>query len=157
MPIPSTFYSHTCEEAETLVGVTLVSRAVYSSRKRRIRETQKRQAKSLNLAEKVARRKRMALPENRHAFAKQMLRSREPSTDGHLVDAIHDSHQLALLQEHSKVFFCRPCGAVNAGGSLRLLESRCDESGVARRKARRKLERGQMPNAQVSADAGRRF
>ena len=89
---------------------------------------------SLKLADRVAKRKLMAQPENSHAFAEQMLRSREPSTDRHFVDAIHAGHQLALLQELSKVFFCRQCGAVNAGGSLRLLKSQCDRSGEARRK-----------------------
>ena len=89
---------------------------------------------SLKLADRVAKRELMAQPENSHAFAEQMLRSREPSTDRHFVDAIHASHQLALLQELSKVFFCRQCGAVNAGGSLRLLKSQCERSGEARRK-----------------------
>ena len=145
--------SHTCEESETLVGVTLVAHAVCSSRKRRDRETQKRQTKSLNLEDRVARRKVMAQPEISHAFAKQMLRSRELSTDGHFVDAIHDSHQLALLLEQSEVLFCRQCSAVNADGSLRLLKSRSNESGEARCEAWRKLERGQMPNAQVLDNA----
>ena len=44
-----------------------------------------------------------------------------------------------------------PTGAVpgeytSAGGSLRLLKSLCDGSGESRQKARRKLERGLMPN-----------
>ena len=89
---------------------------------------------SLKLADRVAKRELMVQPENSHAFAEQILRSREPSTDRHFVDAIHASHQLALVQEHSKVFFCRQWGAVNAGGSLRLLKSQCDRSGEARRK-----------------------
>ena len=91
---------------------------------------------SLKLADRVAKRTLMAQPENSHAIAEQILRSREPSTDRHFVDAIHARHQ-----EHSQVFFCRQCGAVNAGGSLRLLKSQCDGSGEARRKATRKLER----------------
>ena len=53
--------------------------------------------------------------------------------------SIHAGHQLALLQEHSEVFFCSQCGAVNAGGPLGLLKSQCDGTGESRRKARRKL------------------
>ena len=70
---------------------------MYSSRKRRNKEIQKRHAKSLKLADSVAERKVMAQPEISHAFAEQILRSREPSTDGHLVDAINASHQPALF------------------------------------------------------------
>ena len=44
---------------------------------------------------------------------------------------------------------------VNAGGALRLLKSQCDGSGESRQKARRKLERGLMPNEHVIADAKR--
>ena len=134
----------------------LLSHAVYSSKKRRNEETQKRHAKSLKLAERVAKRKLMAQPEISHASAEQ-LKSREPRTDEKLVGSIHASHQLALWQEHSKVFFSCQCGAVNAGGSLRLLKSQCDVSGESRRKARRKIERGLMLNAQVPADARRSF
>ena len=70
---------------------------------------------------------------------------------------IHVSHQLALLHGHENVFFCTQCGADNAGGSLRLLKSLCDGSGESRQKARRKLERGLMPNEHVVADAKRAF
>ena len=104
---------------------------MYSSRKRRNRETQKRHAKSLKFADRVAKRKLMAQLEISHAFAEQNLRSREPRTDERIVDAIHASHQLALLLEYSKVLFCSQCGAVNSGGSLRLLKSQCDGSGEA--------------------------
>ena len=69
----------------------------------------------------------------------------------------HVSHHLALLLGHENVFFCTQCGAVNAGGALRLLKSQCDGSGESRQKARRKLERGLMPNEQVMADAKRAF
>ena len=55
------------------------------------------------------------------------------------------------------MFFCSQCGAVNGVGSLRLLKSQCDGTGESRRKARRKLERGPMLNAQVPADARRSF
>ena len=64
--------SHTCEEAEPLIWATPVSHAVCFSRKRHNRETQKRQAMSLKLADRVAKRKLMAQPENSHAFAEQM-------------------------------------------------------------------------------------
>ena len=53
------------------------------------------------------------------------------------------------------MFFCTQCGAVNAGGALRLLKSQCDGSGESRQKARRKLERGLMLNEHVMADAKR--
>ena len=134
----------------------LLSHAVYSSRKRRNEETQKRYAKSLKLAERVAKRKLMAQPEISRASVEQ-LKSREPRTDEPFVGFIHASHQLALLQKHSKVFYCSQCGAVIAGGSLRLLKSQCDGSGESRRKARCKLERGLMLNAQVPEDARRSF
>ena len=55
------------------------------------------------------------------------------------------------------VFFCKQCGAVNAGGTLRLLKSLCDGTGESRQKARCELERGLMPNEQVTADAKRAF
>ena len=70
---------------------------------------------------------------------------------------IHVSHQLALLHGHENVFFCTQRGADDAGGSLRLLKSLCDGSGESRQKARRKLERGLMPNEHVVADAKRAF
>ena len=40
-------------------------------------------------------------------------------------------------------------------GTLRLLKSQCDGTGESRQKARRKLERSLVPNAQVTADARR--
>ena len=55
-------FSHTCEEAEPLIWATLVSHAVCSSRKRRIRETQQRHAKSLKLGDLAAKRMLMAQP-----------------------------------------------------------------------------------------------
>ena len=61
--------SHSCEEAGSLVGAKIFSHAVYSSRKRRNRETQKRHAKPLKFADRVAKRKLMALLEISHAFA----------------------------------------------------------------------------------------
>ena len=96
----------------------------------------------------------MAQAEISHASGQQMKR-REPRTVEQVVGSIHASHQLALLHEHSNVFFCSQCGAVNAGGSLKLLKSQCDGTGESRRNARRKLERCLMLNAQVPADATR--
>ena len=125
----------------TFAGAVLVSHAAYSSRQRRNSETQKCQAKSLKHADRLAKSKLMAQPEIGHAL-EQLLEF-----------AIHASHQIALLQDHSNVFFCSQCGAVNAGGSLRLLKSQRDGSGGSRRKARRKRERGLMP----CCDARRAF
>ena len=66
----------------------------------------KRHAKSLKLADRVTKRKLMAQPEISHAFAEQLLRNREPRTDEHGADAIHASHKLAVVQDHSIVFVC---------------------------------------------------
>ena len=77
--------------------------------------------------------------------------SQAPRTDENFPGIIHVNHQLALLHGHENVFFCTQCGAVNAGGSL------CDGSGESRQKARRKLERGLMPNEHVVADAKRAY
>ena len=49
------------------------------------------------------------------------------------------------------MFFCKQCGAVNVGGTLRLLKSLCDWTGESRQNARRKRERGLMPNGHVTA------
>ena len=78
IPLPST-----CEETGNFAGAALVSHDTYSSRKRRNTETQKRQAKSLKYANRVAKRKLMAQPEISHALAEQLLRSMEPRTDEH--------------------------------------------------------------------------
>ena len=64
IPPPST-----CEETGTFAGAVLVSHTSYSSRKRRNRETQKRQAMSLKHADREEKRKLMAQPEISHAFA----------------------------------------------------------------------------------------
>ena len=122
----------------------------YSSSKRR------NQARSLKHADRVAKRKLMAQPEISHAL-RAVPEEQEFRTDEHFAFGIQASHQLALLQEHSNVFCCSQCGAVNARGSLRLLKSQCDGSGESRRKARRKLERGLMPGAQVPAGAATSF
>ena len=98
-----------------------------------------------------------AQPEISHEVAEAILRSQAARTDEKFPGIIHVSHQLALSHDHENVFFCKQCGAVSAGGSLRLLKSPCDGSGEARQKARRKLERGWMPNEHVVADAKRAF
>ena len=78
-------------------------------------------------------------------------------TDEKFLGTIHVGHQLALLHGHENVVFCTQCGAFNAGGGLRLLKSQCDGSAESRQKARRKLERGLVPNEHVMADAKRAF
>ena len=138
-------------------GVELVSRATYISRKRRNWETRQRQSKAYKRAEREAKRKLMVQPEISHEATEQIPRSQATRTDGNFFGALRVSHQLTLLQGHANVFFCKRCGAVNAGGTLRLLKSQCGGTGEYRQKARRKLERGLMPNAQVTADAKRPF
>ena len=88
-----------------------------------------------------------------HEAAEAILRGQAPRTDEKFPGIIRVSHRLALLHGHENVFFCAQCGAVNAGGSLRLLKSLCGGSGESRQKARRKLKRGLMPNEHVVADA----
>ena len=99
----------------------------------------------------------MSQPEISHEAAEAILKSQAARTDEKFHGIIHVSHRLALLHGHENVFFCTQFGAVNAGGSLRLLKSLCDGSGESRQKARRKLERGLMPNEHVVADAKRAF
>ena len=110
--------------------------ATHISRKRRNWET-RRQSEACKRAEPEAKRKLMA-PRVSHA-AEQRLRSQATRTDENFPGIIHASH-----------------GDVNAG-TLRLLKSQCDGTGESRFKARRKLERGLMANAQVTADARRAF
>ena len=138
-------------------GVELVSRATYFSRKRRNLETVQRHSKALKKAQRDAKRKFVAQPEISHEAAELILGNQAARMDEKFPGTIHVSHQLALLHGHENVFFCTRCGAVNAGGALRLLKSQCDGSGESRQKARRKLERGLMPNAHVMADAKRAF
>ena len=138
-------------------GVELVSRAMYISRKKRNLETVQRHSKALKKAQRDAKRKFVAQPEISHEAAELILRNQAARTDEKFLGTIHVSHQLALLHGHENVFFCTQCGAVNAGGALRLLKSQCDGSGESRQKARRKLERGLMPNEHVMADAKRAF
>ena len=138
-------------------GVELVSRNTYINSKKRNRETCWRQSKALKRVQREAKRKLVAQPEISHAAAEAILRSQAPRTDENFRGIIHVSHQLALLHGHENVFFCTQFGAVNAGGSLRLLKSLCDGSGESRQEARRKIERGLMPNEHVVADAKRAF
>ena len=70
-----------------------------------------------------AKRKLTAQPEISHEAPEQRLQSQATRTDEQFPGIIHVSHQLALLHG---VFFCEQCGAVNAGGTLRLLKSPCD-------------------------------
>ena len=136
-------------------GVELVSRATYISRKKRNRETCWRQSKALKRVQREAKRKLVAQPEVSHEAAEASVRSQAARIDEKFPGIMHVSHQLALLHGHENVFFCTQCGAVNAGGSLRLLKSLWDGSGESRQKARRKLESGLMPNEHVVADAKR--
>ena len=137
--------------------VQLVSRATYISRKKRNVETVQRQSKALKKAQRDAKLKFVAQPEISHEAAELILRNQAARIDEKFPGTIHVSHHLALLRGHENVFFCTQCGAVNAGGALRLLKSQCDGSGESRQKARRKLERGLMPNEHVMADAKRAF
>ena len=138
-------------------GVELVSRAANISRKRRNWETRRRQSNSCKRTEREVKRNLVAQPEISHDAAEQILRSHATRTDENFPGIIHVSHQLFLLHGHANVFFCNQCGAVNAGGTLRLLKSLCDGTGESRQKARRKLEHGLMPNEHVTADANRAF
>ena len=115
-----------------LVGyprVELVSRATYISRKKRNLETVQRQSKALKRAQRDAKRKFVAQPEISHEAAELILRNQAARTDEKFPGTIHGSHHLASLHGHENVFFCTQCGAVNAGGALRLLKSQCDGSG----------------------------
>ena len=138
-------------------GVELVSLATYISRKKRNLETVHRQSRALKKAQRDAKRNFIAQPEISHEAAELILRNQAARTDEKNPGTIHVSHHLALLHGRENVFFCTQCGAVNAGGALRLPKSQCDGSGESRQKARRKLERGVMPNEHVMADAKRSF
>ena len=113
--------------------------------------------KRLKKAQRDAKRKFIAQPEISHEAAELISRNQAARTDEKFPGTIHVSHHLALLHGHENVFFCTQCGAVNAGGALRLLKSQCDGSGESRQKARRKLERGLIPNEHVMTDAKRAF
>ena len=69
-------------------------------------------------------RKLVAQLEISHEAAEAVLKSHAARTDEKFPGIMHVSHQLALVHGHENVFFffCTHCGAVNAGGSLRLLE-----------------------------------
>ena len=119
--------------------------------------TVQRQSKALKKAQRDVICKFVAQPDISHEAAELILRNQAARTDEKFPGTIHVSHHLALLHGHENLFFCTQCGAVNAGGALRLLKSQCDGSGESRQKARRKLERGLLPNEQVMADAKRIF
>ena len=123
-----------------------LSRTTYINRKKRNRETCWRQSKALKRVQREAKRKLVAQPEISHEAAVAIQRSQAPRTDEKFLGIIHVSYRLALLHGHENVFFCTQCGAVNAGGSLRLLKYLCDGSGETRQEARRKLERGLITN-----------
>ena len=108
-----------------------MSRATYISRKKRNRETCWRQSKALKTVQREAKRKLVAQPEISHEVAEAVLRGQAPRTDEKFPGIIHVSHQPALLHGHENVFFCTQCGAVTAGGSLRLLKSLCDEARIS--------------------------
>ena len=133
-----------------------MSRATYISRRKRNRETCWRQVKVLKKVQREAKRKLVAQPVISHEAAETISRSPAARTDEKFPGKKHVSHQLAVVR-HDNVFFCTQCGAVNAGGCLRLLKSLCDGSGESRQKARRKLERELMPNEHDMADAKRAF
>ena len=120
---------------------------------RRSSATPKRSKK----AQRDAKRKFIAQPEISHEAAELISRNQAARTDEKFPGTTHVSHHLAMKHGHENVFFCTQCSAVNAGGALRLLKSHCDGSGESRQKARRKLERGLMPNEHVMADAKRAF
>ena len=144
-------------QPEVFSGVELVSRATYISSKRRNCETRQRQSKAHKSAEREAKRKLLAQPEISHEAAEQILLSQAARTDENFPGIMHVSHQLALLHGHDNVFFCKQCGAVNAGGTLRVVKSLCDGTGEPCQKARRELERGLKPTEQVTAGAKRAF
>ena len=123
----------------------------------RNQETVQRHSKALKKVQRDAKSKFVAQPEISHEPAELILRNQAIRSDEKFPGITHVSHQLALLHVHENVFFCTQCGAVNAGGALRLLKSQCDGSGESRQKARRKLERCLMPNEHVMADAKRAF
>ena len=72
--------------------------------------------------QREARRKFVAQLEISHEAAEAILRSQARRTDEKFPGIMHVSHQLALLHGNENVFFCTQCGAVNAGGSMRLLK-----------------------------------
>ena len=121
--------------------------------------TSRRSSANLRRSKKAQRdaKRKFVAPEISHEAAELTLRNQAARTDEKFPGTIHVSHHLALLHGHENVFFCTQCGAVNAGGALRLLKSQCDGSSESRQKARRKLERGLMPSEHVMTDATRTF
>ena len=101
-------------------------------RKKRNSETCWLQTKALKRVLREAKRELVAQPEISHEAAEAKLRSQAPRTDEKFPGIIHVSHRLALLHGHENGFFGTQCGAVNAGGSLRVLKFVCDGSGESR-------------------------
>ena len=95
---------------------------MYISRKKRNGETCWRQSKALKRVQREAKRKFVAQPEISHEAAEAILRGQARRTDEKFPGIMRVSLQLALLFGHENVFFCTQCGAVNAGGSMRLLK-----------------------------------
>ena len=143
---PAHFYTF---QLEVFSGVELVSRATYIIRKRRNWETRQRKSKAYKRAEGEAKRELLAQPEISYEAAQQILRSQATRTDDNFPGIIHVRHQLALPLPWPHRCVC----CANSVGTLRLLKSLCDGTGESRQKARRKLERGLMPNEQVTTDA----
>ena len=84
-----------------------------------------RRDKACKRVERGAKRKLTAQPEISHEAAEQILRNQATRTDDNFLCIIHVSRQLALLRGHANVFFCRQCGAINAG-TPRVMKSLCD-------------------------------
>ena len=116
-----------------------------------------RQSKALKRVQREAKRKLVAQPEISHEAAEATLRSQAPRTDENFPGIItRQPSACSVTRPRERVFLytmrcCQRCW------SLRLLKSLCDSSGESRLKARRKLERGLMPNEHVVADAKRAF
>ena len=127
-PSKPVFFSSGLDAHVGYHGVELLSRATYLNRKKRNRETVQRHTKALKQAQRDAKRKFVAQPEISHEAAELILKNQAARTDVKFPGIIHVSHQLALLPGHENVFFCTQCGAVNAGGTPRLLKSQCDGS-----------------------------
>ena len=99
MLIPSTLSSRTLVKRQNLfLGLHLFRTQCTTAGHDATENLKKRHAKSLLLAERVAKRKLLAQPEISHAFAELLLKNRDTRTDENFVDAIHAGHKLTLLQ-----------------------------------------------------------
>ena len=93
------------QDVDDASGVELVSRANYTSRKKRNRETCWRQSKALKRVQREAKRELVAQPEISYEAAEASLRSQAPRSDEKIPGIIHVSHRLALLHGHENVIF----------------------------------------------------